>query len=157
EPGMVPNGYTSNDAWNLNPVFYHADGRLKDKDFLAATAVKTSTDRSGVAISPYNHANVTEGLSFDTNELNQCEPGYVTTPDLASKGTFQNSVLLDLSAAQRYTQICPEWVNAWSIPTAAVQTVGSCTQFPLATDGSLPLLALNLSDGTVNQRCPAYR
>src|SRR5262249_34299705 len=95
EAGSVPNGFTSTNAWNLNPLDFHADGSLKDQDFVAALGLKTSTDRSGVAISVYNHADQTAGLPFDTNELNQCETGY-NVPDLASKGTFQHDVLIDV-------------------------------------------------------------
>jgi hypothetical protein len=49
----VLNGYTSPDAWNLNPNDLHADGSSKFPDYVAAMALKTATTRNGVPISPY--------------------------------------------------------------------------------------------------------
>jgi len=120
EPGQTPNGFTSNNAWNLNPLDYHADGTLKDLDYVAALGLKTSTDRSGVAISVYNNADETGGKQFDENELNQCEPGY-NVPDLASRGTVQNDVLIDMQASPWYGD---NWGGGGVLDLPRVEAVG---------------------------------
>ncbi|MBK9262298.1 MAG: hypothetical protein IPM54_21140 [Polyangiaceae bacterium] len=132
EPGGVPTGFTSNNAWNLNPPDYHADGTLRELDYIAAVGLKTSTDRSGVAISVYNNADQTGGKSFDANELNQCEPGY-NVPDLASTGTFQNDVLIDMQVAPWYEANC-DWATDWGLPQLSpVSAPNQCSTFDVGT------------------------
>ncbi|MBK9262287.1 MAG: hypothetical protein IPM54_21085 [Polyangiaceae bacterium] len=150
EPGGVPTGFTSNNAWNLNPLDFHADGTLKEQDYVAAVGLKTSTDRSGVAISVYNNADHTGGKPFDPNELNQCEPGY-DVPDLASAGTIQNDVLIDVQAAPWYGANC-DWASDWDLPTLSPVSGPTCNTFDV---GTTVKVGVNLGDD-VARRCPTY-
>lgn len=133
----------------------HSDGTSKAPDFLAALALKTATSRSGVQVSPYNNANKTGGKAFDYAKLNQCEPGY-NTPDLASKGTINNGLLLDLSAAPWYRQNC-SWASDWGVPELTPLPISgtSCSAFPIGTGANEALMGLNLYDAGTARRCPS--
>jgi hypothetical protein len=60
-------GYAQDDAWNLNPNDYHANGTSKALDYIAAVNVKTTTNRNGVHISPYNTTNVRDYIAANPN------------------------------------------------------------------------------------------
>ncbi|MBK6849367.1 MAG: hypothetical protein IPG96_18170 [Proteobacteria bacterium] len=145
-------GYALDYAWNLNPRDVHAGTSIKkEADYLAAVALKTATSRNGVAVSPYNRANLTGGQSFSVNELNQGEPGYATYPDLASMGTL-DGIAIDLKVAPWYTQNCP-WAADWGLQALTPQTVAGASVFPIGAGQAL--LGLNIGDATP-RRCPTF-
>jgi len=87
-PTSQQTGFALDYQWNLNPNDYHADGSSKAPDWIAGVAIKTTTNRSGVAISPYTTRNVldyinahpgTRGIdpralaALNPSELNQAE------------------------------------------------------------------------------------
>src|SRR5262249_35096738 len=88
-------GYANPEGWNLNPNDYHSDGRSKYRDYIAAMAAKTTTNRNGVLISPYNHNVASPGIynqnGFQRDELNACEIDdlytYLAEPDVGAGGT----------------------------------------------------------------------
>jgi len=57
-PAGLQTGFAHDDAWNLNPRDYHADGRTKGADYIAGIVLKTTTWRSGVNVSPYTTRSV---------------------------------------------------------------------------------------------------
>src|SRR5262249_4583940 len=57
-PAALQSGFAHDDAWNLTPRDYHADGRTKAADYVAGIVLKTTTWRSGVNVSPYNTRSV---------------------------------------------------------------------------------------------------
>jgi hypothetical protein len=111
-------GFAQDDAWNLNPNDFHADGSSKVLDYIAALGVKTATNRNGVNISPYNTHNLEDywvaqpGAVVDSlqlallnpSEMNQGEVeirscgtpdssqcfDYLLYPDVLSDGTVGN-------------------------------------------------------------------
>ncbi|MBK8482340.1 MAG: hypothetical protein IPL40_14445 [Proteobacteria bacterium] len=151
---MPVSGYALDYAWNLNPRDVHAGtSTKKEADYLAAVALKTATSRSGVAVSPYNRANLTGGQSFSANELNQGETGYRTYPDLASKGTPQRHRHRP-QGLPWYTQNC-KWASDWGRPELTPQSVAGASVFPIGSASNQALLGLNIGD-TTPRRCPSF-
>jgi hypothetical protein len=162
ETGLAPSGYALDRAWNVNPANAAADLRDKRADYLAALAVKTSTNRNGVRVSPYNFANRTGGVAPNPGELNQCEPGYQATPDVASTGAIENGILIHLVTNHWYqdpgaNQQC-KWAQDWGLAEGTVQATtaadGSACKV-LVPDGAQTFMGLNLAD-TENRRCPTW-
>ncbi|MBK8480087.1 MAG: PQQ-binding-like beta-propeller repeat protein [Proteobacteria bacterium] len=147
-------GYALDAAWGLNPRETHGGGGSKEPDYLAALALKTATNRTGVVVSPYNRANATGGLSFESSELNQCEPGYHTYPDLASTGALEQGMLLNLSVAGWYQDACG-WAHDWALPVLPTQQVGGCQVFDIGAGPLQTRMGLNLGDATA-RRCPSF-
>ncbi|MBA2540432.1 MAG: hypothetical protein H0V17_12400 [Deltaproteobacteria bacterium] len=152
-------GFAQDLAWDLNPNDTHADGRSKRADYIAAMAVKTATNRSGVHVSPYNHASDTQDLGFEPSELNQCEAGYTTTPDVASNGTV-TGVLIDLKVGDFYANPSNgcSWAQDWNLPNLASSTVtsaaGTCKSFDVGANKPA-LVGLNQGDNE-SPRCPVW-
>ncbi|MBK6849221.1 MAG: hypothetical protein IPG96_17370 [Proteobacteria bacterium] len=150
-------GYALDEAWNLNPRDTHSDGTSKRAAYLGALALKTSTNRNGVYVSPYKNANVTGAKAFVASELNQCEPGYKTYPDVAADGTLEQTILPKLWVNDWYANPyngC-SWAQDWALPTAAQTTVSGCTTFDIKTANPFQL-GLNLHD-SAQRRCPTWQ
>lgn len=176
-PKPKKTGYTLDAAWGLNPRDHHARGVSKRsmlREYLAALALKTATNRNRVHISAYNHPNVTSDVAFDPDLLNQCEPTYqgrslgvfdVYGPDVASTGKLQQGILIDIAVAPWYRNRhngC-DWAHVWNLHEAPTKTVQDCTVFelnsPMSQQHDLPILGVNL--GLVNsmpqaRRCPSW-
>jgi hypothetical protein len=77
----LPSGFASDNAWNLNPNDFHSDASSKGPTYLAAIALKTLTNRSGVHVSPYHTRNVQDAYAanplavLDTLALAAQRPG----------------------------------------------------------------------------------
>ncbi|MBK6847385.1 MAG: hypothetical protein IPG96_07525 [Proteobacteria bacterium] len=155
-------GYAQDYAWNLNPRDTHADGSSKQASYIGAIALKTATSRNGVYVSPYRNATVTGGKSFYTTELNQCEAGYRTYPDLATDGQLEEGILprlwVDAWYANPYNGC--SWAADWGLPVAGASTYSTtslstpCRTFAIGASGQ-PTMGINLHD-TAQRRCPTW-
>jgi hypothetical protein len=160
ETGAAPSGYALDHAWNVNPAGSVADGRDKRTDYLAALAVKTATNRNGVRISPYNFANRTNGVALNPAELNQCEPGYRTKPDVASNGAIEKGILIHLVTNHWYQDPSANkqcrWAQDWGLVAGTVQTTTAVDGAPckvLVPGGGGTFMGVNLADDE-SPRCP---
>src|SRR5262249_12243531 len=101
--------------------------------------------------------NATGPLPFATAELNQCEPGYGTYPDVASTGQLEQGILINLSVSDWYKNPANDctWASDWALPAAGeVQASPSCRVFDASAAGG-PLMGINLGD-EAQRRCPSW-
>src|SRR5262249_9757958 len=146
----APTGFTQTWAWNLNPN----DGKVSE--YLAAIAIKASTNVNGARISVYDHNG-----SIDATRLNDCESDGATTyyaqPDVGSNGTLIG-IYLNVSVSPALVARCgqPGWSDITTAPTLS-RTLSSgqtCSSIAVGGHGQ-PVLALNTGDTDPNRGwCP---
>jgi hypothetical protein len=125
----LPNGFALDNAWNLNPNDFHADGASKGATYVAAVALKTNTDRSGVRISPYHTRNVQKENgknptgTLDSLALAQQNPGEL------NQGEIERS---NCTGANYPSPGCTEYFT-W-VDTLSQGNAGNCNDPTCAGD-----------------------
>jgi alpha-tubulin suppressor-like RCC1 family protein len=157
-----PDGYAHPLAWNLNPDDLDWQGRSKAKTYLAAVALKTTTNRNGVPLSPDTlpPGDTTHGAT----DLYACEmvsptETYFDNGDVASTGDIINSYLVhEHYGGKNATDESCDYAENWKIPLGIMDPYnqganGWCTPFNMQP-GSKYRLGVTKKDGA-EMRCPA--
>src|SRR5262249_11963426 len=108
-------GFTTQNAWGLNPNDTRWDGSSLVPDYIGAVMLKAPTRRNGAPVSVYNYNRIA-GTQAGTGQLNDCERDGSQTfdgsPDLASTGQIEG-IFVNMMVSETFGARCGAWTQSY--------------------------------------------
>src|SRR5262249_3607296 len=117
----LPGGFATNTAWNLNPTDTHSDGTSKGASYIAAIALKTQTNRSGVHVSPYHPRNLQNAYAANPSGLFDSVALAAQSPGELNQGEVETS---NCGASPYPSSGCTDYF--WYFEAASQGIAGTC-------------------------------